>query len=178
LQNVNAHHTIIFDRIKLGAGLSERTFLTSIVAKRVANNPPTFVLVSAPIACHDKITQNDEARAVRAENWRAFQLTEVAPGVTKLNYTCSLNLRGSIPQSVTNKISVPKQQHGAPLIGLARSAPSLAGGNLRVVTQPSHSSWCCSAVDAAALLPASPAACPVWSGGRPSRRTHALGSCG
>jgi hypothetical protein len=126
LQHVHPHHTIVFAKFRLGRGFSERTFLYSIVAKRVANDPPTYVLVGAPIACHYKITPIDEARAVRAENWRAFQLTEVAPGVTKLNYTCSLNLRGSIPQAITNKIAVPGQQHGSPLIDLARNAPARA----------------------------------------------------
>jgi hypothetical protein len=114
LQHVHAHHTVVFARLKLGAGLSHRTFLASLVAKRAADDPPTYVLVGAPIASHDKITRKDEAGAVRAENWRTFRLTEEAPGVTKLDYVCSLNLGGSIPQAITNKVSVPGQMHGAP----------------------------------------------------------------
>ena len=50
---------------------------------------------------------------MRAENWRTFRLTEEAPGVTKLDYVCSLNLGGSIPQAITNKVSVPTQMLGA-----------------------------------------------------------------
>ena len=73
-----------------------------MVAKRVADDPPTYVLVGAPIVHHDKITPKDEKGAVRAENCRAFRLTEVAAGITKLEYTCSLNLGGSIPQAITN----------------------------------------------------------------------------
>jgi hypothetical protein len=69
-----------------------------------------------PIAHHDKITPEDEKGAVRGENCRAFKLTEVAPGVTKLDYTCSLNLGGLIPQVITNKVAVPGTMHGAPLI--------------------------------------------------------------
>jgi hypothetical protein len=116
LQHVNAHHTIVFNRVKLGAGLSERTFLNSTVAERVADDPPSYVLVGMPIAHHDKITSKDEKGAVRGENCRAFKLTEVAPGVTKLDYTCSLNLGGLMPQAITNKLAVPGQQQGAPLI--------------------------------------------------------------
>ncbi len=112
--HVNAHHVIIFNRFKLGAGLSQRTFLNSAVAKKVEDDPPTYLLVSLPIAQHDKVTAKDEKRAVRAEACRAFKLTEVAAGITKLEYTCSLNLRGSIPQAITNKVSVPGQMHGAP----------------------------------------------------------------
>jgi hypothetical protein len=114
LEHFNAHHTIVFNRLKLGAGLSHRTFLNSTVAKRVADDPPTYEVVGLPIAQHDKVTPKDEKGAVRAENCRAFKLTEVAEGITKLEYACSLNLAGSIPQAITNKVSVPGQMHGAP----------------------------------------------------------------
>jgi hypothetical protein len=114
VEHVNAHQTIVFSRLKLGAGLSQRTFLNSTVAKKVGDDPPTYFLVGLPIAQHNKITAKDEKGAVRAENCRAFKLTEVAAGITKLEYTCSLNLRGSIPQAITNKVSVPGQMNGAP----------------------------------------------------------------
>ncbi len=114
VEHVNAHHTIVFNRLKLGAGLSQRTFLNSTVAKKVEDDPPTYLLVGLPIAQHDKITPKDEKNAVRAENCRAFKLTELTAGMTKLEYACSLNLRGSIPQAITNKVSVPEQMHGAP----------------------------------------------------------------
>jgi hypothetical protein len=113
LHNVNAHHAIKFLRCK-ATGISDRTFLNSIVAKKVQDDLPTYMVVAMPIAQHDKITAKDEKGAVRAEACRAFQLTEVAAGITKLEYTCSLNLRGSIPQTITNKVSVPAQMHGAP----------------------------------------------------------------
>jgi hypothetical protein len=114
MEYANAHHTIMFTRVKLGAGLSQRTFLNSTVAKRVEDDPPTYMLVGLPIAHHDRISPKDEQGAVRAENCRAFKLTEVAAGITKLEYTCSLNLRGSIPQAITNKLAVPGQMNGAP----------------------------------------------------------------
>ncbi len=113
VDHVNAHQTIIFNRVRAPC-ISDRTFLTSIVAQRVADDPPTYVLVGAPIAHHAKIAPKDEKGAVRAENCRAFRLTEVAEGITKLEYACSLNLRGSIPQAFTNKVSVPGQMNGAP----------------------------------------------------------------
>jgi hypothetical protein len=114
LQHVNAHHTTFFVRGKLGAGLLERTFLNSTVAARVSDDPPTFVLASLPIARHDRISPKDEKGAVRAENCRAFRLTEVAPGVTNVDYACSLNLKGFIPQAITNKIAVPGQASCTP----------------------------------------------------------------
>jgi hypothetical protein len=125
VERVNSHQTVVFNRLKVGPGLLHRTFLNSIVAKRVADDPPTYVVVGLPIAQHDKITAKDEKGAVRAENCRAFRLTEVAEGITKMEYTCSLNLGGSIPQAITNKVAVPGQQHGAPVASCFRSG--LAG---------------------------------------------------
>ncbi len=46
---------------------------------------------------------------MRAETHRGFRLTELVPGVTKVEYTCSLDLKGWVPQSITNKIAVPAQ---------------------------------------------------------------------
>ena len=109
VEHVNSHQTITFNRLKFGPGLSHRTFLNSTVAKKVADDPPTYVVVGLPIAQHDKVTPKDEKGAVRAEACRAFKLTEVGAGITKLEYTCSLNLGGSIPQAITNKVSVPGQ---------------------------------------------------------------------
>jgi hypothetical protein len=111
VEHVNAHQTIIFNRVK-ATGISDRTFLNSIIVERVQADPPTYLVVVLPIAQHDKIIAKDEKRAVRAENYRAFKLTEVAAGTTKLEYTCSLNLGGFIPQAITNK-AVPAQMHGA-----------------------------------------------------------------
>ena len=121
VEHFNAHHTIVFSRLKLGAGLSHRTFLNSGVAKQVADDPPTYEVVVLPIAQHDKVTPKDEKGAVRAENCRAWKLTEVAEGITKMEYACSLSLGGSIPQAITNKVSVPGQMHGtAPPSAVAR----------------------------------------------------------
>ncbi len=113
LHNVNAHHAIVFNRVK-ATGISNRIFVNSVVAKKVEDDPPTYLLVSLPIEQHDKITAKDEKGAVRAEASRAFKLTEVAAGITKLEYTCSLKLQGSVPQAITNKVALPEQLKGAP----------------------------------------------------------------
>jgi hypothetical protein len=167
VQHVHEHHTIFFIRAK-ATGLSDRTFLNSVVAKKVADDPPTYMVVVLPIALHDKITPKDEKGAVRGENCRAFKLTEVAAGITKLEYTCSLNLQGSIPQAITNKVSVPGQMHGA----RPRTAPahfhSSAAGSLRLLRALEKTGcdsrplrFACSASVAAAVLPANSAALEV-----------------
>jgi hypothetical protein len=125
LQHVNAHHTVIYNR-RTVTGMTDRTFLNAIVAKKLEDDPQTYLVSTVPIPAHDKIGPKDEAKAVRAENRRSFRMTEVTPGRTNVDYTCSLNLRGSIPQAITNKFAVPAQQHGAHLICMAHTAPSSA----------------------------------------------------
>jgi hypothetical protein len=109
LARVNDHHIIVFNRKRPGSGLHDRTFVNSLIAKKVAEHPQTYIMVAIPIPSHPKITAKDEAGAVRAENFRSFRMTEVAPGRTRLEYVCSLDLRGSIPQFVTNIIAIPQQ---------------------------------------------------------------------
>jgi hypothetical protein len=106
---LNDHHVIIFNRKKIGSGLRDRTFLNSVIAKKVADTPPTYVLVGVPLSQHPKITPKDEAGAVRAESFRSCRFTEVAPGRTKIEYCCSLDLKGWVPQLFTNKIAIPQQ---------------------------------------------------------------------
>jgi hypothetical protein len=76
----------------------------------VADDPPTFVVAVVPIPSHDKIRPKDEAGAVRAENCRSLRITAVAPGVSNLEYACTLDLKGNVPRFVTNMIAVPAQR--------------------------------------------------------------------
>jgi hypothetical protein len=117
LEHINAHHTIVFHRYKL-PGIHDRTFLNSVIAKQLADDPPTYAVVMAPIPSHDKIGPKDEAGAIRAENFRGFRLTAAAPGVSRLEYCCSLDLRGRVPQWVTDSVATPAQMKvTAPLRG-------------------------------------------------------------
>ena len=85
----------------------------SIIAEQLSGDPLTYMVVLQPIATHRLITaKKDEAGAVRAENCRTWKLTEVAPGVTKLDYVCSLDLKGFVPKTVTNLVAVPAQLNG------------------------------------------------------------------
>jgi hypothetical protein len=106
--HINAHHIVTFIRFK-ATGVRCRTFLNSAIAKQVADDPPTFVVAVVPIPSHDKIRPKDEAGAVRAEFCRSFRITAVAPGVSNLEYACTLDLKGSVPRFVTNMLAVPAQ---------------------------------------------------------------------
>ena len=86
LETVNDHQVITFYRCK-APGLSDRTFLMSTIAEQLSDDPSTWVVVLTPIPTHRLITaKKDEAGAVRAENRRTWKLTQVSPGVTKLDY--------------------------------------------------------------------------------------------
>jgi hypothetical protein len=117
LEHINAHHTIVFLRHKL-PGIRDRTFLFSFVAKQLADDPLMYAVVMVPIPSHDKIGPKDEAGAIRAENFRGYRFTATAPGVSRLEYCCSLDLRGRVPQWVTDKVATPAQMKvTAPLRG-------------------------------------------------------------
>jgi hypothetical protein len=115
----SAHHTIGFYRGKI-TGASDRTFLFSAIAKKVADDPVTYVVVVMPISKHAKITAKDEAKAVRAENRRTFRFTEEAPGLTRVEYACSLDMKGFIPQWLTNKVIIPTQLDGLRIMQVMR----------------------------------------------------------
>ena len=105
---VNGHHTIVFFR-KKQFGVTDRTFLNSIVAKKVCERPQTYLVAIMPIRSHVSISEKDEAHAVRAENCRVFRVTESAPDVTMMDYTCSLDLKGRVPHRLTNAVCTPGQ---------------------------------------------------------------------
>ena len=109
LETINAHHTIAFWRYKVkGFGIADRTFLMAIIAKQLAEDPRSYAVAAVPIPSHAKIHPKDEAGAVRAENYRSFRFTEVAPGVTKMELHCSLRLPRWSSSSFT-KFIVPKE---------------------------------------------------------------------
>ena len=106
LEIVNPHHKIVFARYA-AKGVSDRTFLFSLVAKQVGDDPPMYVLVLSPVPRHAKIGPKDEAGAIRAENHRVFRFTQIAPAVTRGENVCSLDLRGWVPKIISDKIVVP-----------------------------------------------------------------------
>ena len=103
---VNPHHRVVFTRFK-APGLSDRTFLTSLVSKQVAVDPPTYVVAVTPIPSHENILPKDEVGAVRAELYKSFRCAEVAPGLTELDYFVALDLKGWVPQIITDTIALP-----------------------------------------------------------------------
>jgi hypothetical protein len=91
------------------------------VAKVIEDDPQTYLWVAVPAPSHAKIGPKDEAKAVRAEVFKCFRLTEVGDARTKLDYVCHLDLRGLVPQIITNQIAVPQLMHGVHLPCLIHS---------------------------------------------------------
>jgi len=106
VEHTNAHHSIGFARHKV-RGLRDRTFLYSLVASQVAAQPSTYVVVVVPIPSHAKIGEKDEAGAVRGETCKSFRLTKLAEGVTKLECSWAVDLKGLVLHTVANTIEAP-----------------------------------------------------------------------
>jgi hypothetical protein len=105
--HMNARHSIGFARHKVRGLNRDRTFLYSLVASQVAAQPSTYVVVLVPIPSHAKIGEKDEAGAVRGETCKSFRLTKLAEGVTKLECSWAVDLKGLVPHTVANTIEAP-----------------------------------------------------------------------
>ena len=116
----SSHHIVEFYECKL-APFHNRTFLQSLVWKKLSD--AQFIWCLAPIADHPTVTPSDESNAVRAEGVRALRFTVIAQNVTRVEYACTLDLKGNFPASLTNNFVIPILMHeGAPQ-ALAPSCP-------------------------------------------------------
>ncbi len=106
LEVKNSHCTITFNEMKT-APFVNRTFLGAVLWQKISDVPLTYIWVTAPIECHDKISTKQEAHAVRAEVRRVVRLTSTADGHTRVEYACSLDLKGRVPQWLTNDVALP-----------------------------------------------------------------------
>jgi hypothetical protein len=84
-----------------------RTWLLSLVWKKILDAPPTYIWVAAPRDQHAKIAPADEAHAIRAVGTRCVRC--VLDGTsTRLEYACALDMGGHLPQWLVENIAVPK----------------------------------------------------------------------
>ena len=109
LEEVNDHHSVIYNSFRMIPGFSNRAVLMSMVYKRVGD-ADDFVWVAVPRLFHRSITEKDEQGVVRAEVVRACRFTRIAEG-TKLEYVCSLDLKGRVPKWAMRNIALPAQMH-------------------------------------------------------------------
>ena len=100
------HHTVIFLE-KKPAPLQNRTFLNVLLWQKVSDTPLAYVWVGVPIESHAKISPEAEAHAVRAQASRCVRATQTAVGVTRIEYACSLDLKGRCPNWLTDRLVIP-----------------------------------------------------------------------
>jgi hypothetical protein len=110
LEVKSPHHTVVFLEKKT-APFHNRTWLNALLWQKVSDTPLTYVWVTVPIEHHAKISAEDEAQAIRAEASRCIRVTQTAPGVTRIEYACSLDLKGRFPSWLTERLAIPT--HGA-----------------------------------------------------------------
>jgi hypothetical protein len=103
----SAHHAIIFYECKTPP-FHNRTFLNALVWKKLSETQ--YLWCSFPIASHPSVAPTDEAHAVRAEGTKCLRLTDMEDGTTKVQFACTLDMKGIFPTWFTNKIAIPTLQ--------------------------------------------------------------------
>jgi hypothetical protein len=104
----NSHHIVEFYEGK-AAPFQNRTFLSTLMWKQLSD--ARFVWCLSPIADHPTLTPRDERDAVRAEAARVLRLTVIAQNVTRVEYACTLDLKGSCPAWLADKVALPGLMH-------------------------------------------------------------------
>ena len=108
LEVKSPHHTVVFMEKKTEP-LKNRTWLLSLVWKKILDAPPTYIWVAAPRDQHPKIAHADEAHAIRAVGTRCVRCVLDLDGTsTRLEYACALDMGGHLPQWLVESIAVPK----------------------------------------------------------------------
>ena len=98
----NPHHSVTFNEVKT-APFQNRTFLQAVLWKKLSDTQ--FVWCTYPIADHPTVQPSDESHAVRAELVRCIRATYLAQGATRLEYACSVDLKGRFPTKAASRRS-------------------------------------------------------------------------
>jgi hypothetical protein len=106
LEVPHAHHTITLVE-RRAKGIQNRLFLNSVVCKKLSDSPVTYLLVLMPLATHHDIHSNYQKHVITAMSMRAYRFTRVEDGVTRVEYASWLDLKGLVPQWITDQIAIP-----------------------------------------------------------------------
>jgi hypothetical protein len=98
------HHSVEYYECK-APGFQNRTMLHALLWKRLSETQ--YLWVTVPIASHPSVGPSDERGKVRAEVKRCFRLTSLTTDSTKVEYACSLDMKGAFPRSLTEHVIVP-----------------------------------------------------------------------
>ena len=106
LEVKNLHHIVMYYEMKT-TPYQNRTFLNSLLWQKLSDAPLTYIWVSVPIELHDKVPPEQEKHAVRADGLRFLRCTRIADGQTKIQFACSVDLKGHFPRRLTNSLVIP-----------------------------------------------------------------------
>ena len=107
LEWVSLHHIVCLYEVKRGP-FQNRTFLNSSLWQKVSDAPLAYFWVSVPVESHAKVSREHEAHAVRAEGYRCLKCTRMGDNLTKMEFACSMDLKGAIPRALVNAFLLPQ----------------------------------------------------------------------
>jgi hypothetical protein len=110
LEVVNEHHIVTFVEHQK-PGIQSRTFLNSMIWKRLSSEPLVYDVCIMPIDQHDQIGPADEENTLRAETMRRYRFTALRPDVTLFEYATWLDLKGHVPKLVIETVAIPLTMH-------------------------------------------------------------------
>ena len=103
----SVHHTVAFLEFKTPP-FTNRTFLLSLVWKKLSDDPRTYAWVAMSIDRHHSLSSHEEAHAVRGGMEKCVLLTDIGDGSTRLDYAVAADLKGRFPEHFTQKIALPQ----------------------------------------------------------------------
>jgi hypothetical protein len=107
LETKTPHHIVVLYEGKAAPGFANRIFLNSFVWQKLSDAPLSYIWVNVPIERHDKVSLESEIHTVRAEAMRSLRLTRIGDDLTKVQFACSIDLKGHFPRSFTNGYVLP-----------------------------------------------------------------------
>jgi hypothetical protein len=105
LERKNLHHIVTFMEFRQHV-FRARTFVNSVVWQQISDRPLTFVVVGVPCD-HHHLAPSEQAGCVRAEGRRVLRLTHVNESLTKVEYACSVDLKGHVPRWCAKQFVIP-----------------------------------------------------------------------
>jgi hypothetical protein len=104
-RDVSAMHTVTFHE-KKATPFTNRTFMSAIICKKRHNEE--YLISSGPITNHPMLGDIDEANTIRGEFKPCWSVTAAGPEITKLEFCCSVDLKGYLPRWFTNTVVIPQ----------------------------------------------------------------------
>jgi hypothetical protein len=104
LEIVSDHHIVVSNETR-STGIKNPTRFTSIVWKKVSDEPLGYIAGLAPIDHHDQ-DEPVKAHAVRAGDLVCFRFTALCPNTTLLEFACRFDPQGLLYKMVFENVAI------------------------------------------------------------------------